>query len=164
MINNGAAGRRGSAAGWGSGIVTARAAFSTTRTRRPAGPLRLLWLAALVFAFLYTHAAGAESASAHVTGGAVAVPHPALAEPDGDRPDHDETPDGRDGDRGHSHPAEACATGQAQQGCDLPGPPLVPLAELTPAVAAMTPGPWRRTFLASLPPLRSSLSSVVQQV
>ncbi|MFZ3471807.1 hypothetical protein ACODT3_17425 [Streptomyces sp. 4.24] len=145
-------------------MVTARAAFSTTRTRRPAGPLRLLWLAALLFAFLYTHAAGAESAAAHVTGGTVAVPHPALAEPDGARPDHDETSDGRDHDSGHSHPAAACATIHLQQGCDLPGPPLVPLAELAPAVAAMTSQPWCRTFLASLPPLRSSLSSAVQQV
>ncbi|MCY0921585.1 hypothetical protein OS965_25980 [Streptomyces sp. H27-G5] len=145
-------------------MVTARAAFSTRRTRRPAGPLRLLWLAALLFAFLYTHAAGAESASAHVTGGGVAVPHPALAETEGARPDHDETSDGRDDDSGHSHPAAACATIHLQQGCDLPGPPLVPLAELAPADAGTTPQSWCRTFPASLPFLHSSLDSVVQQV
>ncbi|MFD7323190.1 hypothetical protein ACFV9D_19175 [Streptomyces sp. NPDC059875] len=144
-------------------MVSARAAFSTTRTRRPAGPLRLLWLAALLFAFLYTHAAGADSASAHVTGGAVAVPHLAPAEADGARHDRDETPDGRS-DSGHSHAAEACASGHPEQGCDLSGPPLVPLTELTPAVAAMTPQPWCRTLAADLPPRPSSLRSVVQQV
>ncbi|MGW6707989.1 hypothetical protein ACWGDE_24285 [Streptomyces sp. NPDC054956] len=151
-------------------MVTARAAFATTRTRRPAGPLRLLWLAALLFGFLYTHAAGAESAATHVTGGAVAVSYVAAAT---DAPadhhadaDHRDgaTPDGRGGGRGHSHPAEECASGQPQQGCDLPGPALLPIAELTPAVAALTPQPWMQTLPAGLPPLRSSLGSVVQQV
>lgn len=145
-------------------MVTARAAFSTTRTRRPAGPLRLLWLAALLFAFLYTHAAGADSASAHVTGGATAVPHLAPAEADGAHAHDDPQPGGRGDDSGHSHPAEACASGHPPQGIDLPGPHLVPLGERTPAFPALTPQPWTQTLPCGLPPLRSSLSSVVQQV
>ncbi|WP_327411789.1 hypothetical protein [Streptomyces sp. NBC_01233] len=145
-------------------MVTARAAFGTTRTRRAAGPLRLLWLAALLFAFLYTHAAGADSASAHVTGGAVTVPHRVPAEIGGAHTHDGQKPDGRDDDSGHSHPAEACASGHPQQGIDLPGPHLVPLGERTPAFAAMTPQPWTQTLPCGLPPLRSSLSSVVQQV
>ncbi|MFF6837061.1 hypothetical protein ACFY84_35545 [Streptomyces sp. NPDC012438] len=46
-------------------MFTARAASSTTRIRRPAGPLPLLWLGALLLALLYTHTAGADSATAH---------------------------------------------------------------------------------------------------
>uniref|UniRef100_A0AAU2JIA7 Secreted protein n=1 Tax=Streptomyces sp. NBC_00049 TaxID=2903617 RepID=A0AAU2JIA7_9ACTN len=145
-------------------MVTARAAFGTTRPRRPAGPLRLLWLSALLFAFLYTHAAGADSASAHVTGGAVAVPHQVPAETGGAHGHDGPNPDGRDDGSGHSHPAEACASGHPQQGVGLPVPHLVPLGEQTPAFAAMTPQPWTQTLPCGLPPLRSSLSSVVQQV
>ncbi|MFD9409738.1 hypothetical protein ACFWBN_22355 [Streptomyces sp. NPDC059989] len=145
-------------------MITARAAFGATRIRRPAGPLQLLWLAALLFAFLYTHAAGADSASAHVTGGATAVPHLAPADRDGADHHGERQPDSRDDADGHSHPAEACASGHPQQGCDLPGPNLVPLDERTGAFAAVTPQPWTQTLPCGLPPLRSSLSSVVQQV
>nr|WSW47142.1 hypothetical protein OG296_30810 [Streptomyces sp. NBC_01001] len=137
-------------------MVVVRTASSATRARRPAGPLRLMWLAALLFAFLYTHAAGADSASAHVTGGAVAVSYPDYAEPDG--ADH------RDEGNGHSHPAETCASGHPQQGSELPAPPLVPLGDLTPDAGAMRPALWARTVPSGLPPLRSSLGSVVLQV
>lgn len=145
-------------------MVTARAASSATRTRRPAGPLRLLWLAALLFTFLYTHAAGAESASAHVTGGAVTVAHLGSAESDGADHHDDETPGGHNDGSGHSHPAEACASGHPQQGSELPAPPLVPLGDPSPAVGAMRPASWARTVPSALPPLRSYLGSVVQQV
>ncbi|MEV4230242.1 hypothetical protein AB0J81_24695 [Streptomyces bobili] len=146
-------------------MITARPAFSTTRTRHRAGPLRLLWLAALLFAFLYTHAAGADSASAHVTGDAVTVPHLASADTGGTQHDEAQQHDRRDdGDRGHSHPAEACTSGQPQQSCDLPGPHLAAIAVRTPACAATAPQPWTQTPPCGLPPLHSSLGSVVQQV
>ncbi|MEU6883101.1 hypothetical protein [Streptomyces sp. NPDC046712] len=145
-------------------MITVLAAFSTTRTRRPAGPLRLLWLAALLFAFLYTHAAGAENTSAHVTGGAVTVPHAAPADAGGGADQRDDPRHDRHDGNGHGHPAEVCASGHPQQTADLPGPHLVPLGERTPAFNAMTPQPWTRTVPCGLPPLRSSLSSVVQQV
>lgn len=136
-------------------MFTARAASGATRTRRPAGPLRLVWLAALLFAFLYTHAAGAESASAHVTGGVVTVSHQESAEPDG--ADH------HDDGSGHPHPAETCASGHPQQGSELPAPPLVPLGHLS-RVGATRLAVWARNVPSDLPPLRSSLGSVVQQV
>ncbi|MDK9494437.1 hypothetical protein QEZ40_000310 [Streptomyces katrae] len=145
-------------------MVTAQAACSTTRTRRPAGPLHVLWLAALLIAFLYTHAAGADSVSAHVTGGAVAVPHLTAAESEGAPGLAIERPDGAGDDSDHWHPAEACASGQPQQSRDLPVPHLAPLGELTGAVAGMTRQRWAQTLPAMLPPVRSSLSSVVQQV
>lgn len=160
-------------------MITARAASSAKRARRPAGALRLLWLAALLFAFLYTHAAGAESASAHVARGAVPVAH--LDATGGDRafagdrvialdragaadPHGAEAPRGHGGDGGHGHPAEACVSGHPQQVGELPAPPLVPLGDLSPAVAAMRPGSWAPTVPSGLPPLRSVLGSVVQQV
>ncbi|TDU80389.1 hypothetical protein EDD91_7230 [Streptomyces sp. KS 21] len=144
-------------------MVRAQAASSTRRSRHPAGPLRLLWLAALLFALLYTHAAGADSASAHVTGGAVS--HQAPVEIDGTHHPDGEGPRGRGDDTGrHSHPAETCASGHPEQGCALPCPHLVPLEDLTPSFAAMRPQLWAPTLPSGLPPWRSSLSSVVQQV
>ncbi|MGW6981939.1 hypothetical protein ACWGE1_21275 [Streptomyces sp. NPDC054932] len=146
-------------------MITARPALSTTRTRHQAGPLRLLWLAALLFAFLYTHAAGADSASAHVSGGAVTVPHLAPADTGGaldhDAQQHDRRDDAGGGG-GHSHPAEACASGHPQQSCDLPHPTAI--AVRTPFSAATAPQPWTQLPPCGLPPLHSSLSSVVQQV
>ncbi|MFK0050384.1 hypothetical protein ACIQU4_41040 [Streptomyces sp. NPDC090741] len=145
-------------------MITVRAALGTPRTRRMAGPLQLLWLAALLLAFLYTHAAGADSASAHVTGGAVTVPH--LTPTGTDSAEHHDGSrhERRDDGGAHSHPAQECASGHPHQGCDLPGPTLVSLRERTDAVAAPTPQPWTRTPHRRLPPLRSSLTSVVQQV
>ncbi|WP_405786584.1 hypothetical protein OG753_40215 [Streptomyces sp. NBC_00029] len=146
-------------------MITVRPALGTARTRHQAGPLRLLWLAALLFAFLYTHAAGADSASAHVTGGAVAVPHLASAGDDGVSHHDDQRPDRQDdaGD-GHPHPAEACASGHPQQGCDLPGPHPTAVAVESSSFAAMTPQRWTQTRPCGLPPSHSSLGSVVQQV
>ncbi|MFD5325185.1 hypothetical protein [Streptomyces sp. NPDC127092] len=142
-------------------MITARAPFSATRSRPTAGPLRLLWLAALLFAFLYTHAAGADSASAHVTGGA-AVPQ--LASTSSGDAHHGGTPDRRDDGQGHSHAAEECASPHPQHGCELPGPHPDPLAGQTSPSGEGKPQAWTLTRSSGLPPLRSSLSSVVQQV
>ncbi|WP_137990791.1 hypothetical protein [Streptomyces vilmorinianum] len=144
-------------------MITARAAFGTTRSRRTPGPLRLLWLAALLFAFLYTHAAGSDSASAHVTG-AAAVPQPVSTSTDDGHHHGGSTPDGRGDGHGDSHPAEECASGQPQQGCELPVPHPDLLADRTPAFAEARPQPWTRTWPSGLPPLRDFLTSVVQQV
>lgn len=162
-------------------MITARAASGAKRARRPAGALRLLWLAALLFAFLYTHAAGADSASAHVARGAVPVAHldaigddRAIAVDRADRADPHgaDSPRGQDDDEdtgdddggGHGHAAEACVSGHPQQGAQLPEPPLVPLGGVSPAVPALRPGSWAPTVPCGLPPLRSVLGSVVQQV
>ncbi|MGW7102892.1 hypothetical protein [Streptomyces sp. NPDC054838] len=145
-------------------MITVRAVLGTPRTRRTAGPLQLLWLAALLLAFLYTHAAGADSATAHITGGAVTIPHLTPAGTDSAEHHDGSRHQPRDDDGAHSHPAQECASGHPQQGCDLPGPNVVSLGERTDAVAAPTPQPWTQIPPGRLPPLRSSLSSLVQQV
>ncbi|MGW1770217.1 hypothetical protein [Streptomyces sp. NPDC002104] len=171
-------------------MITARAASGAQRARRPAGALRLLWLAALLFAFLYTHAAGADSASAHVARGAVPVAHldvigldgTALHGPgggsahgdgegsahgDGEGGAHGDGEGGAHGDHGggaHGHPAEACASGHPQQGAELPAPPLDPLGDPSRAAGAMRTALWERTVPSGLPPLRSVLGSVVHRV
>ncbi|MCY0933954.1 hypothetical protein [Streptomyces sp. H34-S4] len=145
-------------------MVAARPALGTSRTRHPAGPLRLLWLAALIFGFLYTHAAAPDSITAHVTGGATAsirhvAPDSATSHPDGI------TSEGSEDGEEHSHPAEACATVQPHQDVALPAPALTPLGWLACDRAATTRAPMAAAAARpALPSVRSSQSSVVQQV
>ncbi|MCY0937496.1 hypothetical protein [Streptomyces sp. H34-S4] len=145
-------------------MVTTRPPFGTSRTRHPAGPLHVLWLAALLFGFLYTHAAAPDSATAHVTGGATASVHHAA--PDSATTHSDGlTPEGSEDGEEHSHPAEACTTGQPHQDVALPAPALTPLSWLTSDRVATTRAPLAAAVAPSaLPSVRSSLSSVVQQV
>ncbi|MFI8106141.1 hypothetical protein [Streptomyces sp. NPDC086023] len=61
-------------------MITAGTSVAS-RARSSAAPLRLLWLALLLFGFLYTHAAGADSASAHALGTPVTPPSLTDVEP-----------------------------------------------------------------------------------
>ncbi|MBW5480573.1 hypothetical protein [Streptomyces bambusae] len=151
-------------------MITASPWTGMPRTRAGAGPLRLLWLAALLFGFLYTHAAGADSASAHAVGAVVTAPRPtgesAATGHAYDRHDHhDQLPTGHGDGGGHSHPAETCDAGHPQQDIGLtpPGPGLHSVlpdaAESATALRADRDGDGR-----ALPPLRGSVGSVVQQV
>ncbi|WP_326812521.1 hypothetical protein OIE62_06235 [Streptomyces scopuliridis] len=105
-------------------MVTPRSLFGIARTRPSASPLRMLWLALLLFGFVYTHGLSANSAAGHVApranapsavassvddahgpaGGAVAVVAPRGGDADG---------------HGSSHPATECVPGQPQS---APGP------------------------------------------
>ncbi|MFE4258333.1 hypothetical protein [Streptomyces sp. NPDC056883] len=158
-------------------MITAGAASSAKRARRPVGALRLLWLAALLFALLYTHAAGADTATAHVARGAAPVAHldaigaevPGTSDAPGasgapGTSDGAGAPHGHGDGSGHGHAAEACVSGHPQPDAELPAPPLVPLGAMSPVAGAMRPARWERTVPSGLPPLRSALGSVVQQV
>ncbi|MCX4776645.1 hypothetical protein [Streptomyces sp. NBC_01264] len=150
-------------------MITARAASGAQRARRPAGALRLLWLAALLFAFLSTHVARGAVPVAHLD----AVGLDGAAGPHGDGTPGGHGDDGGHGDgsgsgpgddRGRGHPAEVCVSGHPQQGAELPAPSPVPLGDLSPAVGAMRTALWERTAPSGLPPLRSVLGSVVHRV
>ncbi|MFI8499610.1 hypothetical protein ACIGFK_14075 [Streptomyces sp. NPDC085524] len=144
-------------------MFSAHPASGIPRTRTSPGPLRLLWLAALLFGFLYTHVAGADSVAAHVAGSAVTVPQLSShhAVPGG----HDDTPAGG-GESGHTHHAEECDSAHpAQTGSDgVPVLQLLPLGGLTPSTGVAGLTRHAPEDARALPPLRSSLGSVVQQV
>ncbi|MFF5392892.1 hypothetical protein ACFY5H_31880 [Streptomyces sp. NPDC013012] len=143
-------------------MFTARAASSTTRIRRPAGPLPLLWLGALLLALLYTHTAGA---TAHITHGTTAAGLPLPSATSGTSHPHDDGgPDRHKDDRPSFHPAEACASGHPHQGCEAPAPPSSVLTELPPAFAPVPPQPAARAVPEGAIPWPRSLDGVVQQV
>ncbi|MFE1788729.1 hypothetical protein ACFW7J_10095 [Streptomyces sp. NPDC059525] len=128
-----------------------------------AGPLRLLWMAALLFGFLYTHVAGADSVTAHVIGSAITMPQLSShhTAPGG----HDGTPAGG-GKSGHTLHAEECDSAHpAQTGSGgVPVLQLLPLGELTPATGMAWGTRDASDDARTLPSLRNFLCSVVQQV
>ncbi|WEB45018.1 hypothetical protein MOV08_40825 [Streptomyces yunnanensis] len=111
-------------------MVTARSPLGMRRTRRSAGPVRLLCLFAALLALVLMHGLGAESGAGHVSApvaeaglppsaGKVTVatvPGGSVADP-GQR--HDERPDG--------HPSGSCLSGQPPQGAALTAPHQSPL-------------------------------------
>ncbi|MFE9842062.1 hypothetical protein [Streptomyces goshikiensis] len=150
-------------------MITASRKPGTPRSRTSAGPLRLLWLAALLFGFLYTHAAGADSASAHALGVMITAPQPTGEHATADD-DHGHghgrsgtLPTGHGDGGGHTPAAETCDAGHTQQGGDLP-PPKQGLQSTLPGPHESTANPRADGGCRALPPLRSSVGSVVQRV
>ncbi|MFD5746991.1 hypothetical protein [Streptomyces sp. NPDC127033] len=100
-------------------MITTRPPFGIARARHAAGPLRMLWLAALLIGFVYTHGPDAGSVAGHVAphGNALAAASDATVDVHGG----DGTPtvsvsasrDGH-GPDGPSHPATECVPGQPQ--------------------------------------------------
>ncbi|MCX5336708.1 hypothetical protein [Streptomyces sp. NBC_00140] len=140
-------------------MVTARSSSGKTRARFSAGPLHVLWLAALLFGFLFTHDATAHSASSHWAAGAVTsstethVGH-------GDAAEEQHHDDGRES----SHPAAECASGQPQHTSGPGAPPLSQFDGQLPrygVVAGKSGPPANRS---APPSLLSSTDWAVQQV
>lgn len=144
-------------------MVTARYRPVLLRTRTSTGPLRVLWLAALLLSLAYTHGASAESAETHATAATAQVHSHAQVEQDPASKAVDDSE--RHGDEGSSHPAEGCVAGQPPQGPDLtatcPSPldrSAVTLNQVSPPVSDRF---WNEAVVS---PSSDSRSSVVQQV
>ncbi|MFI1183500.1 DUF6153 family protein [Streptomyces sp. NPDC020799] len=99
-----------------------------------AGPSRLLWLAMLLFGFLYTHGISGESAVSHSTGSPVAMSafehitkgheaqgdsNPGAVSSAALKQDDTNSHHGNDET---VHAAEKCASGKPQEGPDLSAP------------------------------------------
>ncbi|WP_172382580.1 hypothetical protein [Streptomyces sp. MNP-20] len=153
-------------------MVTAWSPRRTARDRAGAEPrgatgplLRLLALAALLFAVALAHGASPDNAGAHlatsavsVTGQAVDAPA-AAAEAAALAAD-----DGCHGEHGSVHPDEQCASGQPAQGPALTAPGLA--ASVGQQGASGRPPASRATgtYAYALAPSVALKSSVVQQV
>jgi hypothetical protein len=112
-------------------MVTARLPLGMVWARSSAGPLRVLWLAALLFGVLAMHGASAESATSHLSiSGVILATGPiqdhADEESAGDIAAYTvleaEASDHHDGGHEPSHPAQECVSGQPQQGAGLSVP------------------------------------------
>lgn len=92
-------------------MITALPRTSALRTRVLAGPQRVLAVALILFAFLYTHGVSLDGVRGHTDTAAATALAPATAE---------SAPIDHHGEgHGASHSAEECATSQPQQ------PPIV---------------------------------------
>ncbi|MCJ1676348.1 hypothetical protein MTF65_03060 [Streptomyces sp. APSN-46.1] len=134
-------------------MVTARSSSGTLRTRSSAGSLRVLWVAMLLFTFLYTHGASTEAVTGHINATAaapvaVAVAHAHAAD---DAPlDHRH----HGGGHGTSHPAEQCVPGQPQQSPTVDAPEVCALVHERTSTVALTSVGFRDAA-----PVGSSLSA-----
>ncbi|MBT2492854.1 hypothetical protein J7E96_30960 [Streptomyces sp. ISL-96] len=113
-------------------MVTASSYFRMSRARSSAGPLRVLWVAMTLFAFVYAHAVSTEGVTSHLdatatataTAPAAVVLHGhAVEEPPVDH-------HGGGHDPSHLvHLAQECVPGQPQQTPALDAPGLCAVAE-----------------------------------
>ncbi|MFE3323991.1 DUF6153 family protein [Streptomyces sp. NPDC059176] len=145
-------------------MVTAWTPSSKPRTGLAAGPLRVLWLAVLLFGLLYTHGVSAETAASHATTSAAMPAAHFVPGSDAAREDDQPTSPGHDGGDQDSHPAGECVSGQPQQGSGLPAPAPAPLdlhsfCLLTVVGKSSLPGDR-----SALPPPRSTAHSVIQLI
>lgn len=158
------------------GMVTAWSRSGLLRARTSAGPLGLLWLAALLLSILFTHGVSPGGAEGHLT---AVVTTPAYASA-GSHQGHTSgaahsddvaypslqsmvAEDRHDGD-GSSHSAQQCVSGQPQQGPDMAAPCLAALywAPATDAYAVGKSGPSRPE--STVPSSTGLRVPVVQQV
>ncbi|WP_431046041.1 DUF6153 family protein [Streptomyces sp. P1-3] len=128
-------------------MVTARPPSSLLRARRTsAGPVRVVWLAALLLGLLYTHGLSGESVAGHMAAGSsvtAASTHTARthAEVGGtavaavaDHPEPRLGPGHHDHEES-GHAAPDCLSGKPQHGIDLPMPCAAPPAAVPSAPA-----------------------------
>lgn len=122
-------------------MVTARQTPRVLRTRSAsAGPLRLLWLAALLLGLLYTHGLSGESVAAHAAANSVAhdaAPVNADASgltaeaPDAHSDDRHQPGSGHHGESDHAE--QDCLTVKPQHNADLSAPCATPRPVIPPA-------------------------------
>lgn len=96
-------------------MVTAWSPSRVSRARSTAGPLRMLWVALALFAFVYAHGVSAEGTTAHLDPTTVTT---TTATPTAHLHRHSvQNPPGEhhQGHHGPSHMAQECVPGQPQQ-------------------------------------------------
>ncbi|MFD7446707.1 hypothetical protein [Streptomyces sp. NPDC059909] len=141
-------------------MVTAWSSSRMSRARSSAGPLRMLWVAMLLFAFVYAHGVSAEAVTAHLAAGATVS---TAASADG-RAVEDMPVDHHGGGHGPSPQAEECMPGQPQESpaLDAPGACALVDADTSPSVP---PAPVAFGDVASAKQLpSSSIRATVLQI
>ncbi|MBT2510513.1 hypothetical protein J7I98_32640 [Streptomyces sp. ISL-98] len=116
-------------------MVTAWSSSRMSRARSSAGPLRVLWVALALFAFVYAHGVSTEGVTGHL---GVGTPTHAAAAVHGHTV-QDEPVDHHGGGHGPSHPAEECVPGQPQQTPALDAPGVCALIEEDTAASQLPP-------------------------
>lgn len=106
-------------------MVTAWSSSRMSRARSSAGPLRVLWVAMMLFAFVYAHGVSIEGVTGHLDAGATAPAAAAIH----DHVVEDAPVDHHGGEHPPSHPAQECVPGQPQQTPALDAPGACALVE-----------------------------------
>lgn len=141
-------------------MVTAWSSSRMSRARSSAGPLRMLWVALTLFAFVYAHGVSTEGTTGHldtspsVTTAAVALHGHVVQDPPVDH---------HEGEHGPSHPAHECVPGQPQQTPALDAPAVCALAgEGVPPAPRAAPVAFGEVAAAKQLPSTSIRATVLQ--
>lgn len=106
-------------------MVTARSSSRVSRARSSAGPLRMLWVAVMLFAFVYAHGVSPEAVSRHL---AVSATVPDLAVGHGQAAESGPVDHHGGGDHSPPHAAGECVPGQPQEIPALDAPSVCAMA------------------------------------
>ncbi|MBT2401783.1 hypothetical protein, partial [Streptomyces sp. ISL-100] len=105
--------------------VTAWSSSRMSRARTSTGPLRVLWVAMTLFAFVYAHGVSTEGVTGHLDASAIAPVTAGFH----DHAAPDVPVDHHGGGHDQSHPAQECVPGQPQQTPALDAPGVCALVE-----------------------------------
>ncbi|MGW1375539.1 hypothetical protein ACWD6P_14860 [Streptomyces sp. NPDC002446] len=109
-------------------MVTTWSTSGMSRARSSAGPLRVWWVAMVLFSLVYAHGVSAEGIAGHLGASAAASVVAEKAEKADEAAQAQAAIAPHGGGHGeHSHPAEDCQSGQPQQGPALAAPCASPL-------------------------------------
>ncbi|MEV3987339.1 hypothetical protein AB0J57_00355 [Streptomyces sp. NPDC049837] len=145
-------------------MVTAWSSPRMSRARSSAGPLRMLWVALTLFAFVYAHGVSAEGTTAHLDPTAVTTTTTVTpAESLHDHTAQDPPAGHHEGDHGPSHAAQECVPGQPQQPPALDAPTACVLSgEGAPTALSPAPVPFGDVASARQSPGASIRATVLQ--
>ncbi|MFG3542110.1 hypothetical protein [Streptomyces clavifer] len=141
-------------------MVTAWSSSRVSRARSSAGPLRVLWVALTLFAFVYAHGVSQEAVSGHLDASATAS---AADAGHGLSVEDEPTDHHGGGDHGPAHAAAECVPGQPQQAPTVDAPSVCALvAADAPALPRPTPIAFGDVAAAKQLPSTSIRATVLQ--
>lgn len=136
------------------------------RARSSAAPLRVLWVALALFAFVYAHGVSIDGVAGHLTTGATASATAAGPAHDAEQPpvDHHGPVDHYGGaEHGPSHPTQDCVPGQPKQTPALDAPGLGAVVERQQSPAPQpAPGAFRDGAPVEHPPSSALRATVLR--
>lgn len=148
-------------------MVTAWPTSGMSRVRSTAGPLRVFWVAMVLFGLVYAHGASAEGVVGHLVASAAAptaAVAPSLAHEVHEAHEEAASAHHGGGHGGASHAAEECLPGKPQQGPGLGAPCASPLeGERASATQPFGAGTRADTAWAA-PALRAPTGSAVLRI
>ncbi|RST12995.1 hypothetical protein E2C00_16635 [Streptomyces sp. WAC05374] len=144
-------------------MVTAWSPSRVSRARSSAGPLRMLWVALTLFAFVYAHGVSAEGTTAHLDPTTVTATTTTQAAHLHRHTAQNPPGEHHQGHHGPSHMAQECVPGQPQQPPALGAPnACASSGDGAPTALRTAGGPFSGVASAASPPSPPTRATVLR--